>query len=377
MPLVVLSVGLVATPLEIQVVVAGSATPLVRAAEELRLALEADGRLAVAGAVLSGVATGPDGGIAEAAALIARAHEAYAELDPEAALDHLTRAQEILRPRLDRDDAAGELADSLRLAGLTHLFVEKPAEAAQSFVSAHFLDPDYSPGAGQWPPEARLAYADAIAAARGAPTGSLSIRVEPEVAEAHIDGRSVGLGSTTVRDFAPGAHHLLVTCPGYKPFAAVVNVEGRGTLNQASVFLEARPRARELAVAALAGVFGGDTESTAARQAAAVTGAGALVLVVDDAGRRRTVAWLLDSDGARRGGSMDLARKPETAAEIASRLKGGELLPPAIAPADPWYLRWHTLAAAGAVVLGGAVALVVALNRDSTERVSFHFGNPP
>jgi len=371
--LVVLAVGLVAAPLQVQVVSQGSAAPLVRAAGELRAALAADGRLAVRAEVLVPAEVAAPS-VKAAATLVAQAREDYANLDPQAALTKLVGAQESLRPLLDHPGALGQLAAALRVEGLTHLFVDNGKSAARSFASAYFLDPDYSPGAGQWPPEARLAYADAIATARGASTGSLSVRVEPEIARVWIDGRDVGLGSTTLRELARGAHHLLVTCPGHTAFAAVVNVEGDGKLSQASVFLEARSGAREEAMSAFGAAFGGDSEAMVARQAAAILTAGALVLVTDDAKSRRTVAWVLDDTGARRGGSVPLG--DAAAAEIAARLLGSDETP-VVGPANPWYLRWYTLAAAGAVVVGGAVALAVALSQDSTDRVSFHLGDSP
>jgi len=43
-------------------------------------------------------------------------------------------------------------------------------------------------------------------------------------------------------------------------------------------------------------------------------------------------------------------------------------------PAEPWFLRWYALAAAGAVVVGGGVALALLLARDTPERVTFTLG---
>jgi hypothetical protein len=342
-----------------------------RAAAALRTSLAADERLWVAEDVLVPApmtVPAPE----QAGALVRAARTSYANLQPHDAMAKLAMAREHLRTLLDAPGAALELAAALRVEGLTLLFLEKPDQAAERFVSAHFLAPAFSPDAGAWPPEARLAYADAVAAARREESGSLSVRVQPESARVWLDGREVGLGATTVRDLTRGTHHLLVTCPGYTPFAAAVSVEGGGHLDEASVFLESRPRAET--ATALADAFAGPSETAVARQVAAVLGVDALVVVMDDAGARQTVVWVLDAEGARLGSAIPLLA--DAAAEVATRIAGPRQ-PGVVAEATPWYLRWYTLVGAGVVLVGGAVALGVALNQDTEDRVSFHLGPAP
>ena len=131
MPLVVLAVGLVAAPPQVQIVTQGSATSLVRAGMDVRAALAAGGRLEVRPQVLVSDAPPPSHTeLAAAKNLIARARQDYANLDPQAALAKLAEAQEDLRTVIDQETAVQQLAAALRVEGLTQLFVEKTKEAA-------------------------------------------------------------------------------------------------------------------------------------------------------------------------------------------------------------------------------------------------------
>ncbi|MEE8410574.1 MAG: PEGA domain-containing protein [Myxococcota bacterium] len=367
----------------VHVVIQGDSSALARAAEELRRTLAGDSRLTVhasvdgPGAASSTAATmGADLDAARIA--IDDAHQDYNRLSPQSALSRATDAETHLRRWLDRSDVPPLLARALRLKGLTLLYLERNDEAKVAFAAASALDPSFGPGAEEWPPEARLLYADTVAETKRRAPGSLSVRVTPEAATVWLDGRNVGNGSTTVAKVAPGVHYLLVVCPAHERFAGVVTVDGGGKLSQASVFLNSIDGAsgRGAAVAALDEAWNSEREKTVARQIAAVLQADAVVMVSPNPHRSTDppVAWILGSDGERRGGFVTLASSAAGAAEIIGRLFGITDIAP-VEPTTPWYARWTTWVIAGgaAAVVGGSI-LIYAMTRDKPDRLNFYTG---
>ncbi len=364
-----------APPPAVAVVVRGEEAPLVAAAAGLahnlsRAALTVDGPLVARPAA-------EPAPLVAAEALFDQARTAYAELDAPTALTRLTELGTLLRPWLDADGVAALLARSLRLRGLVHQFAGDLAAAAQSFTSAAFLDPEFTPAAEEWPPEARLAYADALADVRRAAPAALSVRVEPAVAEVIVDGIRRGVGSLTVSELAPGAHHLTVVSAGYERFAALVALAGDGRLEQVDVFLQPLPAAeqREQALAALhAGIDQAD-EVTPVRQAAALLAARWLVFVAWDAhapGAWRPAAWLFDAEGRRIGGLVALIDLEAASDEFERRILGLAAPPPAAAAR--WYEHWAVWAGGGVLVAGGVALLAAWLVADDDPRGSFYLG---
>ncbi|MFC1609719.1 PEGA domain-containing protein [Myxococcota bacterium] len=374
-----------AAPLPVLVVTQGDTAPLVQVANQLRQSLARDARVTITGQV--GV-PGPD--LSQNAQAIARARELidgakldYSNLDPQAALSKLGQVENGLRPRLNQEEAPQLLARALRLKGLTLMFTEKAEDATTSFASSIFLDPGFSPAAAEWPPEARLAFADAGAAVSRSSAGALSVRVQPEVARVWVDGREEGVGSTTVRGLPPGDHFILVRCPGFSTFSGVVKLEGEGKLANTSVFLEplSDDGPRQWAVNELAEAFGGRHELVVTRQVVGLLGVSSIIMVVADPllGNGTTpAAWVLGADGERQGGSIPVTSSDQTASQLVSRLTGTaeiEVEEP-VGPPGPWYMQWYTWVGTGLVVIGGGVALIFALDQES-DRVSFHTGSTP
>lgn len=344
-----------------------------KAAGALREALASDPRLSELPPVaIVDPTEGPVGDVEPAEDLLRRAEEAYAQLSAQAALDGIGQAQELLLPMAAQGSALTLLARSLRIRGRTQHFLQQPQAAHRSFASASFLDPGFSPDVASWPPQLRLAYADAASATRRAQTGRLSLKVAPPAARVWFDGQAQGLGSTTV-ETAPGEHLVVATCPGHRSFGGLVNVDGGGKLTQASVFLEPqaeepfRPKALALAL----GAFGSQEEEAVTRQALALAKADYLVLVRqrDDSSM---AAWLFNSDGTRVGAATDLV-PPEAAAAILR----GYLFPAPEPPlaTEAWYENWGVWAVAGgALVAGGTLALVYGLSAASDDRVTLVLG---
>jgi hypothetical protein len=306
------------------------------------------------------------------------ARGAVTRLDPPAALEATAVAAERARACLDHPPAVSGLAEAARLRGRILLFTGNVAEASQSFRTAAFLEPGFVPAVEAWPPEARLAYADARGS-RAAGAGVLSIEVEPREAELWLDGRYLGQGPTTVSGVEPGDHQLLATCVGASRRAAAVSVAGQGRLEKATLFLEALPpgKAPSSAAAALTAADGSVRLAVVARQAAQRLGADALVLLTGGVGAGGR-ARCLD----RRGETCfdEAGAEPEVVAAGLSRWTAGRELmtAPVVAPPTPWYSRWPVWAGAGAAaaVIGGTVAIVRARSR-TERRVDLYLGQTP
>lgn len=364
-------------PLRVQVVARGGGA-LAQTAEGLRKALGQEARLRVGEAVLlpREPATTREADIEQALAGLDAAEQHYTRLEPQAALTLTADATERLRLWLDGDAGRPALARARRVRGLTLLFLQKPADATRSFASASFLDPEFSPAAEEWPPEARLAYADSVAATRRLADGALSVRVTPEAAGVWLDGRQIGIGSTTAPEVEPGEHFLLVTCPGYQRFAGVVEVGGAGKLSQASVYLEPEDDAESLAAGTLVRAVGSAHESTVARQVATVLDVDLILLVApgfSDRDEAKPVLRLFRPDGTTHGDPMAIGSVGATADAIVARLFSvGE---PIVEPAAAWHQEWWVWAAAGggAALVGGTI-LAIALTRDNPDRVTFVIG---
>lgn len=346
-----------------QVVVRGD-TVLAQTADALRQALAREARLAVVDGILISrqQSSTHRSDLMRAQEDLDAAERHYTRLEPQVALTRTAKAAERLRARLDEARGPPALARALRLRGLTFLFLQKPEEAARSFASASFLDPKFSPAAREWPPEARRAYADSIAGARRIGSGVLSVRVAPEVARVWLDGRPIGIGSTTAQRVEPGEHFLLVTCPGYQRFAGVVAVDGAGKVSQASVYLEPEDASNSLAAGALVHAMDGAARASVLRQVAAVLDVDLILLVAPGADGREgapPVAILLGADGAMGGDPITIGDIDATATAIVSSLFSVEQ--PVVEPATAWYRKWWVWAAAGggAVLVGGAILAIL------------------
>ena len=380
---VVLAVVLAAPPYVR--VVAAPEPAAVQAAQALRDTLAASGRLLLDDVVLVAEdgATSLSNAVSlqEARSLVQEAHGLYTALSAPEALAKIGEARALLGLLLDHPDGAALLAEAMRIKGLVHLFMEKPRQASAAFFSAYLLDPEYIPDALQWPPEARLAYADAIAAARRDPGGILSFDVQPPAAVVWLNGKKAGIGPTTVSGVAPGEHFVLATCPGYNRVTAVVTVLGGGKLNQAALYLEELPEetARRAQVAAFAAAFDHEDEKAAAKLLAEQLEAEVLVWVTPRAGAQ--AAWVLAGSGERLRDAVVVVSGNDAAREVEVAILGEpapaltQPVPEAVPPAPVWYERWEVwlvLGAAAAVI--GATAVYIGASQGQNQSMTFYLG---
>lgn len=167
-----------------------------------------------------------------------QAQGAYLNLDVPGATEHLESIVSLLAPHLNHTEAMGLMAAALRLRGLVALLANNAAEVRRYFRLAANLDPSYAPVRGDWPPEARLAYADAAAESKAASKGVLSLDLAPRQARFWIDGLESANGSATVRDLAAGEHFVTVRAAGFAPVGVLVTIAGEQRLDHATIALE-------------------------------------------------------------------------------------------------------------------------------------------
>lgn len=370
---VVILAAVIAAPPFVQVL-ATSEDAAVRAAGTLRAELAGDGRLRLSDEVLvvtngaDPITVGDD--LKAIAALVDEADLLYVGLNAPEALAKIAEARAKLGLMLDRPQAAAVLARAMRIKGLVFLFMENAEQAATAFFSAYLLSPEFVPDSQQWPPEARLAYADAVAAARRSPGGILSVDITPPVATLWLNGRKAGIGPTTVSGIAPGEHFGLATCPGFNRVAALVTVAGGGKLSQAALYLAEQPPeiALRAQAAAFADAFGSDDEERATRLLAEQLGAEVLIYVANQAGAQ--AAWVLAASGERQREPVVIVSGNDAAAEIRVAILGEEPetiprpIPPPPPPAPQWYERWEVWMVVGAAVaVAGGTAIYIGASR--------------
>ena len=307
-----------------------------------------------------------------------QAHEAYVVLDTGTALRTLDGLITSLLSLQDLEAARQLLAKSLRLRALIQLALKDPPTAAKSFTEAWLIEPEFSPIREEWPPEARLAFGDAIAAAKRSGTGVLSIAVEPADTVLWLDGKRVGYGATTLENLEPGSHFLMGQLPGYEPRGAIVTVEGGGKLSQAQLFLSAK--AADLATAEELSSLADSQQramttpkerALAAKRVCKRLGASHLALLSSNAGVVELT--LLDNQGKQQGKPLMAGETKILAQEIELRLTETGTTQ----AATPWYDEplWWVVGAAAVVATVGAVYWLT--REDDSDRVQLYIGKAP
>ena len=271
------------------------------------------------------------------------------------AISSLARAQTILLAHASSVRGARMLAKVCRFRGRVFLADQQSGAADEQFAAAARLDPDFVPPADDWPPPARLAFADAVASARRKPGVSLSIHVQPPYAQLWLDGAPVGVGPTTLASAQSGLHVLFAAGVGLAPMSMLVRVSDSQPSTDVSVFVESLParESRQAAVDALAAGGDADSGEVTVRQALAVLAPEQVLLLRHNGAGKVSARWL-STAASPNAGSVTV----DDPAEAAAMLMAMQSLPaPAVASSAavgllakvPWY-AWTI----GAVVVAGA-----------------------
>lgn len=309
------------------------------------------------------------------------AQTAYQEFDLEQARAALLGIDAALADNLHRDDARLWLGRLHRLQARMALLEKDAATARRQFRLAARIDPRFAPSVDLWPPDARLAYADAVAENRSASIGILSLTVRPSRARVWVNGVPRDRGSQTLRDLRSGEHRITVRAPGHTPLAVTIETPGGNQLKQASLFMRRQSDAKlggQLAAGLLETPHHSDGLAQLLLERLAVT---RLVVLASEGAR------LFGADGSAHGPALI---GPPVSEAIVARLhqqdsSGGRptarspamLRPagpgpqalqgtasPAAAALPPWYARPESWVMGGLLV-GGILSAILLLTPDN------------
>jgi hypothetical protein len=308
----------------------------------------------------------------DAQALVDEGQRHFDAMEFGTALDCLARGQTVLVAHTDLARASRLLALLMRIRGRVYLANHQAETAEEQFACAARLDPDFVPPADEWPPPSRLAYSDAVIAARRRAPVSLSVRVRPDHARLYLDGSPVGLGATTLAAIQPGLHVLLASGIGLVTVGTLVRAAPGEPLAEISLFAENLPaaQAHQQAFNALAA---SDVEKNdvTLRQALAVLAPARLLRVSANATGGFFARWLLPAPNSSPV-SVALTDMHEAAAVLIGALSSPAAVPgpkeakPGILAAVPWY-AW-TLG--GVLAAGLATGGVLWATHRSSDRVN-------
>ena len=306
---------------------------------------------------------------------IQTAREALAHFEEARSLRSLGQAEKALLAAVPEPEVVELLAEVSFQAGLVHLRRQNRGLAVDAFRLAQRLAPDRPPlDPARYPPEVLAAYHEA-AGAPGAPA-ALTVSSTFDGVPVYLDGARVGTTPLHIQ-IAPGPHYLVVAAPDYVPRGQRLDAIERDTidlmleLDRLPAALRALDlRRRLMTPTAPGGGSGGQRLRDAGRQAAALAGVDAVMVVANRAGRVGPQVAVYERAADR----LSLFRPTGPGAP---RLFG--LLTPASLPdrADlllggaggdshtPWYSSKWTFASAGVVVLG-VVATILSVTAGGT-----------
>ncbi|MEZ4271510.1 MAG: PEGA domain-containing protein [Myxococcota bacterium] len=290
---------------------------------------------------------------------------------------------------MDRPEAATLLAHGLRLRGLTHLYFDKDESAGKDFAQAFFLDAEFTPEITQWPPKARLAYADTVAHIHRGPRTNVSIDVSPSTAMVWLDGRTLGEGSRTVSDLPVGTHMLLAKAPGFASQAMTLDTANVDSIQRATLPL--KPLAPEAAQASilsfLAQQFIASQTTLQTQQSYAIRAlsehldVNAVLIVMPTTmliDSTTSPRWLLFAHEGQLLGHGHLSADHIAERQIVHHLL---LADPLAAEAkvqtamvQPWYRSWVLWTVVGVAVVGATSAGVLLAPHETKERMTFFIG---
>lgn len=164
----------------------------------------------------------------EGDALYEQGKEAYDNLDPEAAAGKFTSAAEAyekhpasLKPQ--------RLAKTFIFLGASQLLNGDKEGATGSFLRALAADPGTQPDQGLFDSNVHTAFTDAQQQFNSLKPGSLDIDSKPAGARVTVRGEDVGVTPLKNVPVHPGRHPVLITLPGYAPYASYPQVASERT----------------------------------------------------------------------------------------------------------------------------------------------------
>ena len=171
-------------------------------------------------------APGPEEALAEAARLIDEGKRAYDELETEAAIEHLTKAVDLLLAYMDALDDKAPLYRALALLGSVHNQSGETEEATDAFRLLATLAPSYSLNEKEHPPsDGRLLLAVQEDLAFAEPgEARISVKEGGPSAAVWVDGVYRGTAPLSLENLEPGTHAFLLRREGYARVAGRLEV---------------------------------------------------------------------------------------------------------------------------------------------------------
>lgn len=309
------------------------------------------------------------GSLARADGLFEEGRTAYDNLDPEAAEAKFRAAAEAYT-QSPAELSPGRLAQTYVFLGASRQLNGNVDGAKEAFMRAAEADRSSRPDTALFSQEVATLYDEARAAVAARPAGTLVVQSQPAGARVTVNGRELGVTPLRGVEVPAGAHPVVVSLPGYAPFAQYLEVKPSASA-ELKAELEPTPglaAIREAAAkAATEDAFDQDAPPAEVRAIGERLGARYVVLAAvwrDRKGRAEAElqAWDLRSKARLRGVEIELTRDsksgPAAAADQVRGFVNGAAAPRVARSGGsgdslikrPWF--WAVVGGAAAVTAG-------------------------
>jgi hypothetical protein len=308
--------------------------------------------------------------LTKADSLFEEGRTAYDNLDPEAAEVKFKAAAEAYT-QAPAELGTERLAQTYIFLGASRLLNGNADGAKEAFTLAAVAEPTARPDSALFSQDVQSAYAEALAAVKARPAGTLVVDSQPAGARVLVRGQEVGVTPMRGVQVPAGAHPVVVSLPGYTPSASYTEVKSSAS-TEVKAKLEPSPglsAVREAAAAAATEkAFDQDAVPAEARAIGERLGARYVVLAAvsrDKKGRAQAElqAWDLRSKARLRGVDIDLGARdarsgPAGAADQVRGFVNGAMAPRVAEGKGlrtdflkkPWF--WAAVGGAAAVTAG-------------------------
>ncbi|NMO18112.1 PEGA domain-containing protein [Pyxidicoccus fallax] len=318
------------------------------------------------------------GSLARADGLFEEGRTAYDNLDPEAAEAKFLAAAEAYT-QSPAELNPGRLAQTYVFLGASRHLNGKVDEAKAAFMLAVEADRSTRPDTTLFSQEVSTLFEEARAAVAARPVGTLVVQSQPAGARVTVNGRELGVTPLKGVELPAGHHPVVVSLPGYAPFAAYTQVKSTASA-EVKAELEPTPGLAAIrdaaATAATERAFDQDVAPAEARAIGERLGARYVVLAAVWRNKKghaeaELQAWDLRSKAKLRGVEIELTKDsrhgPAAAADQVRGFVNGAAAPRVAQSGRsgdslikrPWF--WAVVGGAAAVTAG---AIYVATTPD-------------
>jgi hypothetical protein len=313
----------------------------------------------------------PPPSLKEANMLFEQGKEAYDNLDPEAAASKFIAAAEAYEKHPGAMKPQ-QLAKMFIFLGASQLLNGDKAGAKTSFGRALAANPGTQPEQGLFGSDVQAAFAEAQQEFNTLKPGSLDIDSRPSGAQVTVGGQDVGVTPLKSVPVHPGRHPVVISLPGYLPFASYPQVAS-GKSAEVKPQLEPLPVMAEVLAAAsrAASEKGFDASNMPPEVATVADKVGARYVVLAAVQKKKTnpaeaelQVWDVRTKNRLRGVEVELQsndseKSPVVAADQVHGFLTGRVLAQPSSPSKglPTVMKkplfWAAVVGGAAVVTGG------------------------